>query len=187
VKRIQLLPFGEFDKALLADLSTDLARVLSASCEILDAPLDASRAYNAERRQYSSTQILGLIGAHAATETSCVLGITSLDLYIPVLTFVFGEAQLGGACAVVSAHRLMQEFYGLPPHPDLLRARLLKEAVHELGHTLSLAHCDDYECVMASSHAVERIDLKSTAFCPDCRSKIFDAVPEGSGQLPTTG
>ncbi len=176
MKRIQLLPFGEFDKVLLADLSADLARVFSIPSEILDARIDPAHAYNSERDQYSSTQILGIMSAHVAPEAWRLLGITSLDLYIPILTFVFGEAQVGGECAVVSAHRLTQEFYGLPPDPDLLRARLVKEAVHELGHTFNLLHCDDYECVMASSHAVERIDLKTTHFCPECRSRMLAAV-----------
>ncbi len=173
MKRIQLLPFGKIDDALLADLSADLARVFPVSSEILEARLDPARAYNPERGQHSSTQILEMMSAHVTPEAWRLLGITSLDLYIPVLTFVFGEAQVGGACAVVSAHRLTQEFYGLPHDPDLLRARLLKEAVHELGHTFSLSHCDDYECVMAASHAVERIDLKTSRFCAECRPKIF--------------
>jgi archaemetzincin len=99
-----------------------------------------------------------------------MLGVSAVDLYIPILTFVFGEAQVGGPCAVVSAHRLRQEFYGLAPDHELFRERLLKEAVHELGHTLSLTHCDDYRCVMASSHAVEWIDLKESRLCPACRA-----------------
>jgi archaemetzincin len=100
-----------------------------------------------------------------------VLGVTAQDLFIPILTFVFGEAQLGpgpAAAAVASLHRLRQEFYGLPPDPALARDRLLKEALHELGHTLGLRHCHDYRCVMSSSHAVENIDLKLAEFCPDC-------------------
>jgi archaemetzincin len=100
-----------------------------------------------------------------------VLGVTAADLYIPILTFVFGEAQVGGPCAVVSLHRLRQEFYGLPPDPELLQQRLLKEAVHELGHTMSLTHCEDYSCVMAASHAVEWIDMKEAGLCELCHSR----------------
>jgi predicted Zn-dependent protease len=107
---------------------------------------------------------------------SRLLGVTSLDLYIPTLTFVFGEAQLHGPCAVVSVHRLRQEFYGLPRDPRLAAERLLKEAVHELGHTLGLRHCDDYRCAMAPSHAVEWIDLKSSRLCPDCQSRAASAL-----------
>ena len=55
----------------------------------------------------------------------------------------------------------------------MLRERLLKEAVHEIGHTLELTHCDDYQCVMAPSHAVEWIDLKEGILCDSCRARIF--------------
>jgi archaemetzincin len=95
-----------------------------------------------------------------------------MDLYIPVLTFVFGEAQLKDGAAVVSAHRLRQEFYGMPADTDLLHERLLKEALHELGHTYGLRHCPDYTCVMSSSTGVERIDLKNAEFCPNCAQLV---------------
>jgi len=101
-----------------------------------------------------------------------ILGVTAWDLYVPVLTFVFGEAQLDGNCAVVSTARLGEEFYGLPPRADVLRDRLLKEAVHELGHTFGLRHCNDWRCVMSSSHGVERLDVKSADFCPACKKPV---------------
>jgi archaemetzincin len=75
----------------------------------------------------------------------------------------------------VSLHRLRQQFYGLPEDADILRYRLIKEAVHEIGHTLELTHCDDYHCVMAPSHAVEWIDLKDSVLCASCQSRVFEA------------
>jgi len=104
-----------------------------------------------------------------------VLGVADSDLFIPILTFVFGEAQLGPAdatAALVSMYRLRQEFYGMPPDPETLSARLLKEALHELGHTFGLRHCADYRCVMSSSPSVENIDLKLAQFCPACANGI---------------
>ena len=80
---------------------------------------------------------------------------------------------MGGPAAVISTHRLRQEFYGLPKDVDLLYGRMLKEAVHELGHTLHLSHCDDYNCAMASSHSVEWIDLKENAFCRHCANRVL--------------
>ncbi|HUD67840.1 MAG TPA: archaemetzincin [Candidatus Sulfotelmatobacter sp.] len=77
----------------------------------------------------------------------------------------FGEAQMGGPCAIVSFHRLRQEFYGFDRDDALLSQRLLKESVHELGHTFHLHHCQDYRCAMASAHAMEWIDLRESAFC----------------------
>ena len=79
---------------------------------------------------------------------------------------------MGGPCAVVSTFRLRQEFYGLNPDDSLLRERLLKEAIHELGHTLHLRHCQDYQCVMASSPSVEWIDLRDSRFCAACRHEL---------------
>ena len=50
--------------------------------------------------------------------------------------------------------------------------RLAKEALHELGHTLGLRHCDDWRCAMASSHAVERLDLKEAQYCRQCAQRL---------------
>ena len=111
--------------------------------------------------------------SHVKSSSWRVLGVTSVDLYIPILTFVFGEAQMGGPCAVVSTHRLAQELYGLPADPDALAERLLKEAVHEIGHTLDLTHCEDYACAMAPSHAVEWIDLKQATLCEQCQARVL--------------
>ena len=134
--------------------------------------LEAEFAFNPLRRQYHSTEILKKILRRPPSATWKVLGVTEIDLYIPVLTFVFGEAQLADGGAVVSAHRLRQEFYGMPTDPQLLHQRLLKEALHELGHTYGLRHCPDYTCVMSASNGVERIDLKRDDFCPTCAGAL---------------
>jgi archaemetzincin len=111
------------------------------------------------------------------------LAVTGVDLYIPILKYVFGEAQIGGPCAVVSAFRLRQEFYGLEPDDVLLQQRLLKESIHELGHTFHLRHCQDYRCAMASSHAVEWIDLRESTLCESCRSQAeLGAALSGSSK-----
>ncbi|HEX9764580.1 MAG TPA: archaemetzincin family Zn-dependent metalloprotease [Candidatus Acidoferrales bacterium] len=166
---------GAAPAGLLDELAAGLARVFHASCHVRPEPLDAAFAFDPARQQYHSTAILQRLDALAAGDNIRLLGITTLDLYVPVLTFVFGEAQLDGPCALVSLHRLREEFYGLPPSADLLRERLLKEAVHELGHTFGLRHCDDWNCVMASTHAVERLDVKSAEFCRSCRLQIAAA------------
>jgi archaemetzincin len=134
--------------------------------------LDPRVAFDTGRNQYHSTRLLERLSNGAPRDESRTLGLTGLDLFVPVLTFVFGEAQLAGSCALVSCHRLRDEFYGLPPRPDLLEQRLLKEAVHEIGHTFGLRHCANWECVMSSSHSVERLDLKGATFCPQCRKAI---------------
>lgn len=170
---IQLLPIGNVEAEVLATLPSALSNEWHIRCEILAARLDPEFAFHPERQQYHSTEILSRMRNFLGPDSWRLLGVTSMDLYIPILTFVFGEAQTGNACAVVSLHRLRQEFYGLPADPPLLQQRLLKEAMHELGHTLELSHCDDYRCAMAPSHAVEWIDIKGSSFCPACRSRIL--------------
>jgi archaemetzincin len=171
MKTIKLLPVSDLDPAHLHTVAPKLARTFRAQCRILPESLDASFAHDARRDQFHSTAILQALQPLA--NGSRVLAVTSLDLFVPVLTFVFGEAQLAGNCAVVSMHRLREEVYGLPPNPELLQERLFKEAVHELGHTFGLRHCDDWRCVMTSSHAVEWLDVKDAEFCGICR-RIID-------------
>ncbi len=176
MKKLQLLPVGVLDARLLEWLSQALQEKFRKPAEILSPPLDPCFALHAERQQYHSSEILASMQRYVNSQTWRLLGVTGLDLYIPILTFVFGEAQLGGTLAVVSHHRLQQEFYGLPSDADLLAGRLLIEAVHELGHTLHLTHCHDYRCAMAPSHAVEWIDIKNSAFCEYCLSRMLQTA-----------
>lgn len=176
MKKLQLLPVGQVNLDLLEWLGQSLHEKFSVPAEILAPPLDPAFALHAERQQYHSSEILSRMQGYIGTHTWRLLAITQLDLYIPILTFVFGEAQLGGPAAVVSYHRLQQEFYGLPTDMDLLANRLLVEAVHELGHTLRLTHCHDYQCAMSPSHAVEWIDIKDSGFCEDCLARVTHGV-----------
>jgi len=169
--KLQLLPVGKLDDGLLAKLAPALAKTFQVPCELLGSSLDPDFAFHGERQQHHSSEILARMQGLVTPATWRLLGVTAADLYIPILTFVFGEAQMGGPCAVVSLHRLRQEFYGLPKDEAILRQRLLKEAVHELGHTVSLTHCADYRCAMAPSHAVEWIDLKERWLCETCQKK----------------
>lgn len=161
----------------LDELAAGLSRIFRVPCRWVGERVDHGPAFDSGRGQYYSTEILRRLQP-LAENGARVLGVTDLDLFVPVLTFVFGEAQLEGRCALVSFHRLREEFYGMPPRADLLAERLLKEAAHELGHTFGLRHCFDWQCVMASSHAVEYLDVKEAEFCPRC-----SRVVHGS-QLP---
>ena len=167
---IQLLGI-EVGADQLADLAIQLAPVFEMPCQVRPERLAVAFARDQMRNQYHSTTILQAMQPLAEARAR-LLAVTSLDLYVPVLTFVFGEAQLSGSCAVVSLHRLREEFYGLPRRAELMRERLLKEAVHELGHTFGLRHCDDWRCVMTSSHGVERLDVKNAGFCAPCRRAL---------------
>jgi archaemetzincin len=175
VRPIHLIPLASANGGLgldrLEHLAATLARLFRTPCRIRPETFDIGFSFDEKRNQFYSTAILQRL-ERAADPDARALGVTAADLYVPVLTFVFGEAQLDGNCAVVSTARLHEEFYGMPSSEALLRERLVKEAAHELGHTFGLRHCSDWRCVMSSSHAVERLDVKGAEFCRACRKPI---------------
>lgn len=131
--------------------------------------IDSAPAFDPRRNQYNSTAVISSVLEQFGGNDQKVLGITGVDLFVPVLMFVFGEAQLDGTAALVSTFRLDETLYGLPANRTLLQERLVKEAIHELGHTFGLIHCHNYDCVMHSSTSVEEIDVKSALLCRSCR------------------
>ena len=131
-----------------------------------EVDLAVEDCYDQNREQYDAIKILKKV--KPLKEPDKVIIYTSLDLYIPILTFVFGLAGLGGSAAIVSACRLINEFYGLPADENKLLARLLKETIHEFGHLQNLRHCQNYQCVMASSNTVDDLDVKGDSFCNSC-------------------
>ncbi|MFC1614476.1 archaemetzincin family Zn-dependent metalloprotease [Gemmatimonadota bacterium] len=169
---LRIVPFSVDSPDLIPHLCLALNGILDLRIKVENIPIDFDRVYHPERNQYHSTELIRGILDHFPEKDTKILGVTSLDLFIPILTFVFGEAQLNGSVAVVSSFRLKQKFYGLPPDRNLLKIRLVKEALHELGHTYGLVHCGFFECVMHSSTSVEWIDLKKADFCPECFRKL---------------
>ncbi len=153
-------------------LEQGIAESVSIPTQSLEVSLDLGRSFAPERGQYHATLLLAALLRHLPEPSSRILGLTPVDLFIPVLTFVFGQAQLNGPGAVVSTHRLRNRYYGLPEDEGLLLERTIKEAVHELGHSLGLVHCTHYECVMHASTHVEDVDLKAPVFCSDCQNNV---------------
>ena len=167
---IKIVPIGAVDRNLLEYLALTLPDRFGGRCVEMSLNLNPKESYDRRRRQYHSTLLLNRLRQAGAADGAKILGVTDLDLFIPVFTFVFGEAQVGGCAALISTRRLRQEFYGLPPDPGLLFARAEKEAVHELGHAFGLAHCRSFDCVMRFSNSVEQVDLRPGHFCQSCEA-----------------
>jgi archaemetzincin len=149
-----------------------LGDVFDCPIKVLATRIDAAVALDASRQQYNSTTLLAELLGVLPTPEAKILGLTSVDLFIPVLTYVFGEAQLDGNAALASSHRLRNELYGLPEAPGKAMERFEKECLHELGHAFGLKHCPDYSCVMHASTSVEDIDLKGSDYCRTCRQAL---------------
>ena len=170
--RLFILPLRFSDKNLLDGLKVVLENSLKIPAVISSNSFSLDGGKDSIRDQFNSTWILTQLLKSESEESCKILGVTSVDLFIPVLTFVFGEAQLEGRAAVVSTYRLRDELYGLPGNPDRLKTRLEKEAVHELGHTFGLIHCPNPGCVMHASTYAEEIDFKSREFCNNCSTLL---------------
>lgn len=133
-----------------------------------------STEYDEKRKQHNAPLVLKRLLAADSSDAGKLVGVTALDLFIPMLSFVYGQAQLGGRAAVVSVARLRQEFYGLPGNRELLLARARKEVVHEAGHLFGLIHCGDPVCAMSLSTNVRQIDWKTDGLCAACRAQVWE-------------
>jgi len=159
-------------------LARDLGGFLGVPCLLLPPRPVPEESFEPKRNQYISTKILKAILEEVPGDAAKVLGVIDEDLCILILTFVFGEAQLGGVGSVVSLVRLRQEYYGLESNERLFLERLHKECLHELGHTYGLIHCNHPECVMKLSNTVNDVDLKGRTMCKAC-SDILQARING--------
>lgn len=174
---ITLVPIGNVPGDLLSRLARRVGEVLRTTVLLQPHSFDASLAFDSYRNQYNSSAFLSLLLKNYGNTETKILGVTNYDLFVPVLTYVFGEAQLSGRVAVVSCFRLRPELYGLPEDALLTESRLEKEAIHELGHTFGLIHCSDDRCVMHPSTYAEDIDLKETRLCINCLAQLFSNPP----------
>jgi archaemetzincin len=159
----------EADPELMEHARLHLARAFDRPALRWEGAGRPRHAFDPRRKQHASKAILSWLLEQGPPDGK-VLGVTDRDLFIPILTYVFGEAQLGGRAAVVSIARLVEdvELVGA----QVLVERLAKEAVHEIGHTFGLVHCDARGCVMGRSPAVREVDVKSAELCAECRARL---------------
>ncbi|RLF23570.1 MAG: archemetzincin [Thermoprotei archaeon] len=171
---ILIQPIGDVDRFILDSLGQELKRALGVFVEVSYTPIPIpEEAYDPRRDQYISEKVLNYLGLLTqAIPHDRILGIAEFDAYSPPLNFVFGQAEVSGRLAVVYLPRLRPEFYGQLPNKRLFRLRVLKEALHELGHTFGLDHCSNPSCVMTFSNSIMDTDRKEAAYCYKCAGRL---------------
>jgi archaemetzincin len=178
VMTIGVLPIGNADPTILSRLKEGLTKVFpetrAFTYEHLPIP---TASFDKRRGQYRSNQILGMIQSHISNLTvKRILGVIDADIYIQGLNFVFGEALFPGKVALISLWRLKPEFYRNAPNLEFFVERALKEAGHEVGHTLGLRHCPRSSCVMHFSNSIFDTDKKQALFCDECYIQAAIAI-----------
>lgn len=165
---------SQVSDAVMEAIKETVEDVFPVRAQTLPAILSPPEAYDAARRQHSAPVVLTSLLAAYPTDPPKLLGVIQGDLFIPMLSFVFGQAQLGGRAAVVSMARLMPEFHGFKPDPQLLLQRARTVALHETGHLFGLTHCQTQECAMRLATNIHQFDLKRAALCPGCAAILLE-------------
>jgi len=180
---IVLAPIGDFHPNIINLINRPIRQAFGYTTEIRSLLDGIEFAFNPQRRQYHSTPILEHLAKSAPAHAVKVLGIVSLDLFIPILTHVYGEAQLNGKAAVVSIYRLKEGLPRLDPEKAFM-LRIIKEAIHELGHTFDLRHCPDHACIMHYCRSEKDVDRKSNQLCRYCRTFVDDEIKRLAVKYP---
>jgi archaemetzincin len=176
--KLLLAPIGEVPNELLSWLAKELVKTLEWDVDIGETIAVPKSAFNPRRDQYRGESMLNLLRFHGSPKTDRILGLTDVDCYFSDLNFVFGQASIEGREAFIALPRMRQSFYGLSEDKSRFRKRVIKEAIHELGHTWGLRHCHDPRCVMYFSNSLQDTDRKKAKFCDDCEAKIEDLTVE---------
>jgi len=171
-KGISLVSYGQFEKEILEKVAHEIEIEIGLPVQIMAGYTDLSASFDPSRRQYDANQLLKLVDSSSKSNALKTIGLFQVDLFIPILTYIFGQAIFKGKTGIVSSYRLKNEQYGLPEDKSLLFERFVKVVIHELGHTFGLIHCHVPSCVMRSTTYVEEIDQKKPYFCNKCRSAL---------------
>ena len=163
---IYIQPIGEIEQELYDYLSTELKKVYFYSCKVALRMEIPEISYNVRRRQYNAEILVFGMMKQMPSDAKSMIGIIDADLFVPDLNFVFGLAYHD--TAVIALPRLRPECYGEDKNIFLFKERILKEAVHELGHTFGFAHCPDIRCIMHLSNNLADTDIKGPGLCRVC-------------------
>lgn len=171
-QNITLVSFCRFDNDFLDRIADVVSNEFGLPVKAKEGYIDLSDFYDPVRRQYNANDLLKEVDLKYSFDSLKTIGIFNVDLFVPILTYIFGQAHLNGRSGIVSLYRLSNERYGMVNDETVLLERTIKEVIHELGHTFGLIHCHTPTCVMRSSTYVEDLDQKDDIICQKCRGEV---------------
>jgi archaemetzincin len=169
-------PIGDIPLWMSDTIAKEVGVFFGFKARVVGVLDDISFAYDEGRFQYYSTRILEKLEENAPDDCIKIIAVTKMDLFIPILTHVYGEAQLGGKACIISIARLIENSGAEVVNKG--EKRIIKEAVHELGHTFDLRHCEDEMCIMHYCRKIEDVDRKSDRFCRYCNVFLADYIKD---------
>ena len=182
---IYLQKVGNISQDILNKLKRNIEQTLSKFDILLKInPVDIklqNTEFNSRRVQYKAAKILKNLNKMSQDiDTFRALGVIDEDIYTKNFNYIFGSASMNSGVALISLTRLRERFYtdrGSVHRPveseEVLDERILKEAIHELGHTFGLPHCKN-NCFMQFSNSLVDTDNKPKEFCESCFSNLED-------------
>jgi archaemetzincin len=181
--KIIISPIGNVTADLQGPIREEVERIYGYPTDVLGLLDDLEFAFNTNRNQYHSTTILEQLADRAPAGAIKVLALVEVDLFIPILTHVYGEAQLGGKACIVSTIRLNEGHSYLNTQEPFL-SRIVKEAIHELGHTFSLRHCREHTCLMHYCRKRSCWMMRSKGSCIN-KMRLYPAFANRQGRQST--
>ena len=166
---VELVPMGPVHRLAHQVVAANLQTLMGLPTDIHPILPMPEGAYMAARRQYDAVRIIQSLAASQPGAAIC-LGLTAADIGTPILSYVYGESQLGGRVALVSLYRLSAE------GEEQTLNRLTKVSMHEIGHTLGLGHCWEPHCLMRSPRNIRQVDDMEPDFCESCTYEIARRV-----------
>jgi archaemetzincin len=173
---VSIHPFGKIGRNLLNAVRTTIEDRFSLRTTIGEELTVPAQAYSRERGQYLSTSFLDLLAERPRDQSRILLGVIDVDLYVPELNFVFGEASSADRVAVISIARLYSITSPEKDREKTVERRAGAEVIHELGHVFNLSHCSRRDCVMWFSNTLAETDRKGTRFCPQHFQELRQAM-----------
>ncbi len=156
-----ILPLGRVGGEMIQAVAGAFAGEIGMALRVLPGLGPPAYAFDRHRIQYDAARIISRIESMDIDGCARVMALVDVDLFVPVFTFVFGEARQGGRVALVSLFRLESR-------PE----RAVKIALHEFGHLCMLDHCRESRCVMNFAKGLGQLDRVATYYCRYCLSQV---------------